>query len=1256
MSELRDAIIAEAKNLGVSANDLATVISYETAGTLDPWQKGPTTKWGQHRGLIHATQYLKDAGVRPGHGLMDIYSAINAGGVGRYNASDEKAGGAPGTVRDKVLYQMAGHKAKGRKLLGGLIDAPASRGYVAGAGDETQAARPDNGEAAAQAAETRAAQALLDSYTDTNPYTDVQAPDTYDRYEQAELPQDEPYSFFEAVAASASTDWMVSNIVSQLGSEYEEDPDFEISPEEWATVSAEYPEIYHDKLLGARSAGDFAERQAWVEEDVRVNNKLDDMGWQGTVIRGGMMIMDPAALASIVASEGIVAPIVAAAKFGRLGRILMRGTALSTEAATFEAINAEVNPKITTADIVAAGGLGMLLGGTLGAIQRPATAAEAKAMRNVAQSIMEDPDLHFNTKGAGAAETGRVSLGDFTEIVDVDSITDVGKRGWRVDMSAWMNKSKDSITKLWGRALLDEGVGMADHSVSKTSASIRGSRRHKRTETEWASTYAPAMDEWAKSQGKKKGLLGVGDYSDEDWYEFGGQVGDYVRDRADDAASTHNPHAVRAGNAFRKVMKEFSEDMANPAAHRGGIADPLSEVGYDPYYFPRYADGDSIAAIAKKYDDGQVINFLKQAIKNVQLDIDDELLHKIAKGYWDNIRLGAVGARSNIDDALHRGSLSDFKASIIEANGGKSVDDAVLENLFYEAEEALAEGATKRVGRSDSPRTKRKTFLDENFETTLVDKNRVLGERPLRMSDFFARDADFALRKYSRHMSGRLALADTVIRDPNTGKVLQHGVYSDTEIKAIIDQSEKSWTSKLGELSKDEVAKGIHASRRDLGYAFSGILGHPLYDTQSLFNRNMRRMMGLNFYQLMMSMGLNQVQETARWIGGLGLKAALSQMPTLKRVIDPVTGASVSSNKFLRELQAITGKGLDVDFRRWSGRFDDDLLATAEYGGRGRMIDKALIKMGQFTSQVSMMNRIHAWQQNGAMKGISQRLYDLSRHTLIKGADGTKVTHFDLSKLKGKELQKLRSLGWDDKDIKQMFRHFQHAEVDGTHLKALNFEKWDPDAKSMFGDNLYRYTNRLIQENDMGDLNHWMTQPSAKMIFQFRSFIMAAFVKNTLHGIHHFDSRVFVQTMGELVAGVSTFATLTHIRALGRSDREEYLEERLSWDNLVLQGFARMAAASIIPAAIDAVPGVSLFKDARASGSPTDAVFGSFIFNQTVGALSKGMQGGVEALVMGRSMTQGEVRALWRGLMNNHLALAPILNAMISDLPEKKPR
>lgn len=143
--EIRDGIIATARAVGADPVDLATVLSYETAGTFDPTKAGPTTQWGQHRGLIQfgepqaqqygvdwnnpvasqlgpdgaIAKYLRASGFKPGMGLLDLYSTVNAGAPGLYSRSDANNGGAPGTVADKVLTQMGGHRQKAVALLGG---------------------------------------------------------------------------------------------------------------------------------------------------------------------------------------------------------------------------------------------------------------------------------------------------------------------------------------------------------------------------------------------------------------------------------------------------------------------------------------------------------------------------------------------------------------------------------------------------------------------------------------------------------------------------------------------------------------------------------------------------------------------------------------------------------------------------------------------------------------------------------------------------------------------------------------------------------------------------------------------------------------------------------------------------------------------------------------------------------------------------------------------------------------------------------
>ncbi len=150
-------ITETARALGMDPVDLATIISYETGGTFDPAQPGPTTQWGQHRGLIQfgepqarqygvdwndplrsqlgpdgaVARYFRDRGYRPGMGLLDAYSIVNAGAPGLHNRSDANNGGAPGTVRDKVQNQMEGHRRNALAILGSTDAGDPRRGTFA---------------------------------------------------------------------------------------------------------------------------------------------------------------------------------------------------------------------------------------------------------------------------------------------------------------------------------------------------------------------------------------------------------------------------------------------------------------------------------------------------------------------------------------------------------------------------------------------------------------------------------------------------------------------------------------------------------------------------------------------------------------------------------------------------------------------------------------------------------------------------------------------------------------------------------------------------------------------------------------------------------------------------------------------------------------------------------------------------------------------------------------------------------------------
>jgi hypothetical protein len=137
--DLRSGIIATANALGMDPVDLATLIHYESGFNPNVWggsggrhygliQFGPTERqqYGVKVGDISSqlgpngaiVKYMTDRGFKPGMGMLDAYSTINAGRPGLYNASDAAAGGQPGTVQDKVTQQMADDRERAIAFLG----------------------------------------------------------------------------------------------------------------------------------------------------------------------------------------------------------------------------------------------------------------------------------------------------------------------------------------------------------------------------------------------------------------------------------------------------------------------------------------------------------------------------------------------------------------------------------------------------------------------------------------------------------------------------------------------------------------------------------------------------------------------------------------------------------------------------------------------------------------------------------------------------------------------------------------------------------------------------------------------------------------------------------------------------------------------------------------------------------------------------------------------------------------------------------
>ena len=166
LREMVEAALELEQTHGIPADQLITLIGFETAGSYHPWQRGPTTRHGQHRGFIQwgepqrrqygvhegmpvgdqvlaAGRYLLDRGYKPGeHGVENMYAAILAGHADLIHRGDLHAGGVAPSAAVAAREMMDDEWATTRQLMNSFGSTPQERAITRGIPNPEP--RPDN--------------------------------------------------------------------------------------------------------------------------------------------------------------------------------------------------------------------------------------------------------------------------------------------------------------------------------------------------------------------------------------------------------------------------------------------------------------------------------------------------------------------------------------------------------------------------------------------------------------------------------------------------------------------------------------------------------------------------------------------------------------------------------------------------------------------------------------------------------------------------------------------------------------------------------------------------------------------------------------------------------------------------------------------------------------------------------------------------------------------------------------------------------
>lgn len=808
----------------------------------------------------------------------------------------------------------------------------------------------------------------------------------------------------------------------------------------------------------------------------------------------------------------------------------------------------------------------------------------------------------------------------------------------RLDVAGQLTTSENPRARMAGFSIFEEAAGTKDHAVLATPASVRAVALERRTMGNRNAVYQVALKEYVGEAASWLHPITRARKAE----EFHTAVNAYMNESIPPADA--HPAVIKAAGARKEFYQTFQREF------EGAFGTPLGSAKNE-FYSPKVADHTRIAALDRQVDEDTMHRFIEDAVRKAHGVIDDKLLKKIAKGYWANIRKAGYGMEDNLSMAINLGDKQAFLDGFKRSLAYSDIDDADLDEVFN-IFTGLVDKAKKNDNSKGMARAKKRTVMDYAYKANVRTRTGEFVE--LKMDDLFIQDAEFLDHRYARTMSGRIAFAQTQIRDPKSGELIFDGIKSEADLDKL-----KKWVSEGYRQSGKplaEVKGAMENAIENIDFGWRRINGIPVYGQETEFAQWVRRVKAAQFIRLMSNMGLNQIQEVWKVASMTGFRAAMSQLPAIRRMVTESGRSVPRRDELLNELEHMTGLGMDGLVGKFDFRLHDDRIGAQASSKIANTMDVALDWGQRATAEISLMRSIHDYQQKWAAKVVSQHLLNMARKASTAGGG------FDLSRLGKGNKNRLATAGIGDEEATKIFGSLlKHSTRSGNKLLSLNAKDWDAGTVTLFSHTLNRYTDRLVQRNDVGGLAKWMSQPMLSLFVQFRSFVIGAWAKSTLYAVNHMDPRMAVMLVGELAFGTATYMVRQSHQMATEDGYDKYVDETLDPVNLAKNGWARTATASVLPMLMDSAlmwtPVGAQFGSARASGAPQDALFGAPVSNQLEGA-ARFTKGVINSVADGRPMAQTEIKAGVGSLLPlaNFMPFAALMSHLIEDRLETPPR
>ena len=1022
-------------------------------------------------------------------------------------------------------------------------------------------------------------------------------PDNVIEQAQQEAERDEPTvgETWDAARRSESMTYALAR--NSLDSDYKADDNFKLA-DHFDEYSKEIPEEDWSIFEEARSVPHLDRITAQYNEEKADLETISNRGWQGTVMQVGAAIFDEGNAALVAAPVlGVTS------KITKIQRALRVGGIAGVENAAIESFLYKSQHTRQAEDIVYAGLAGFVLGAPIGYLTRGESELMNEAARKSAEEVEGKAAKDFieeqegEHKSGGAAATGDAAPIQWREDKWNAEELNTPKATYgdiRYDMTGKLMNSDNASVRWAGSRLGEDAVG---HYQQETASEL-ASRLNAVASTKVHVISEKAFKDWIKD-------------TKQPWHSRFTQRGKFFEDvsEAIRGGDITDPHISKVANAYRKGFQDMLQ--AGRAAGLKGF----DEIPDNPNYLPRLHNQSKVRELNDKYGEG-MYKLVEKAIKRAQPDLEDAVVKKISKGYYRTVTKMSHG--SDLDMA--RPISTDSKDVIKQYLHAADVDPDEIDNIL-----AGLNKATKNEGKIS--RAKHRTGMDES--TTLVMKNNTTQKyEEVKLTDLFENNAERLFASYARQVSGHIGIAKKL------------GIKSNADWKSYKRHVE--W----GADQSSQTTGQRKADMKRLQRMYDLITGRSLEDDPTgLYAQTGRLARNYNFSRVMNQVGFAQLAEIGNLLSIGGFRATLRHIPEFKKMLTRLEDGELEDG-LASELESLVALGTDR-LRNPVHTRDDDLGFSSD-GAMGK-VDSFTQHANRFTADISGMAPITLTLQRMASKVVAQKFADMA----VGG--------------KGFSPQRLEALGINKADLdmisKQINKYSKTTDSmfgkKAPKLNKLNIDQWDDTvARDKFTAATYRMGRRIIQENDFGNTAGWMHSTTGKIVSQFRSFMLVAWQKQTLHNFAMRDWAAFSSFMTTTFFGGMAYSLQSYVNSVGRSDQQEYLAKRLNPETIAKQAFLRSGHASLIPAAIDTGwSGIlgqdAQFKFGRSTGLESNIITGNPTYDL---AINKG--GAIAGLLSLPFDNVDYSKTHHRNIMGalpfqNATGVRNVLSAIGNDLPYK---